>query len=82
MRKLLAPNTRAIGRPTGPPSCDAVPASMIDGTPTKLRDDLVRILGDKQVLHRLIKSLPLPVWVIRDILSARQARLLMPQSQT
>jgi D-lactate dehydrogenase len=54
MRKLLAPNTRAIGRPAGPPSCDAVPAAMIDGTPTKLRDDLVRILGDKQVLHRLI----------------------------
>jgi D-lactate dehydrogenase len=54
MRKLLAPNTRAIGRPAGPPSCDAVPATMIDGTPTKLRDDLVRILGDKQVLHRLI----------------------------
>jgi hypothetical protein len=32
-----------------PPSCDAVPAAMIDGTPTTLRDDLVRILGDKQV---------------------------------
>ena len=30
-------NTRAIGRPIGPPSCDAVPAAMIDGTPTKLR---------------------------------------------
>jgi hypothetical protein len=46
MKKLFAPNTRAIGRPAGPPSCDAVPAA--------LRDDLVRILGDKQVLHRVI----------------------------
>jgi len=57
MRKLFAPNTRAIGRPAGPPSSDAVPATMIDGTPTKLRDDLVRILGAKQVLHRIIDSI-------------------------
>ena len=54
MRKLLAPNTRAIGRPVGPPTCDAVPATMIDGTPKKLRHDLVRLLGDRQVLHRVI----------------------------
>jgi D-lactate dehydrogenase len=54
MRKLLAPNTRATGRPTGPPSCDAVPAAMIDGTPAKLRNALVRVLGDKQILHRVI----------------------------
>jgi D-lactate dehydrogenase len=27
---------------------------MINGTPTKLRDDLVQILGAKQVLHRVI----------------------------
>jgi D-lactate dehydrogenase len=45
---------RAIGRPVGPPTCDAVPATMIDGTPKKLRHDLVRILGDRQVLHRVI----------------------------
>jgi len=54
MKKLFAPNTRAIGRPAGLPSCDAVPAAMIDGTPPRLRDDLVRILGPKQVLHRVI----------------------------
>jgi D-lactate dehydrogenase len=34
--------------------CDAVPDSLIDGTPSELRDDLVRLLGKKQVLHRVI----------------------------
>lgn len=54
MRKLLEPNTRAIGRPPGPLMCDAVPDGMIDGTPSELRDDLVRLLGKTQVLHRVI----------------------------
>jgi D-lactate dehydrogenase len=54
MRRLFAPNTRAIGRPPGPAKCDAVPDSLIDGTPSGLRDDLVRLLGKKQVLHRVI----------------------------
>jgi D-lactate dehydrogenase len=54
MRKLFEPNTRAIGRPPGLPTCDAVPDSLIDGTPSELRDDLVRLLGKKQVLHRVI----------------------------
>src|SRR6202453_623829 len=54
MRRLFEPNTRAIGRPPGPPVCDAVPDSMIDGTPSGLRDDLVRLLGKKQVLDRVI----------------------------
>jgi D-lactate dehydrogenase len=54
MKKLFAPNTRAIGRPDGPPVCDAVPSAMIDGTPRELREDLVKLLGEKQVQHRLI----------------------------
>src|ERR1700733_7824701 len=54
MRKLFEPDTRAIGRPPGPPVCDAVPDSMIDGTPSELRDDLVQLLGKKQVLDRVI----------------------------
>ena len=54
MRKLFEPNTRAIGRPPGPPMCDAVPDSLIDGTPSELCEDLVRLLGKKQVLHRVI----------------------------
>jgi D-lactate dehydrogenase len=47
MRKLFAPNARAVGRPPGPTKYDAVPDSLIDGTPPELRDDLVR-------LHRFI----------------------------
>src|ERR1700722_15842907 len=54
MRRLFEPNTRAIGRPPGPPACDAVPDGMIDGTPSELRDDLVGLLGNKQVFHRVI----------------------------
>jgi hypothetical protein len=46
MRRLFEPNTRTIGRPPGPPACDAVPDSMIEGTPAELRDDLVRLLGN------------------------------------
>jgi D-lactate dehydrogenase len=34
--------------------CDAVPDSLIDGTPSELREDLVRLLGKGQVLHRII----------------------------
>jgi D-lactate dehydrogenase len=54
MRKLFEPNTRAIGRPPGPPTCDAMPDSLIDGTPSELRDDLVRLVGKNQVPHRAI----------------------------
>ena len=54
MRRLFEPNTRAIGRPPGPTKCDAVPDSLVDETPSELRDDLVRLLGKKQVFHRVI----------------------------
>jgi hypothetical protein len=54
MRRLLEPKTRAIGLPPGPAKCDAVPDNLIDRTPSELRDDLVRLPGKKQVLHRVI----------------------------
>jgi hypothetical protein len=54
MRRLFEPNARAIGRPPGPTKCDAVPDSLIDGTPSALRDELVRLVGRKQVFHRII----------------------------
>jgi hypothetical protein len=41
-----------MSRPPGQPACDAVPDSMIDGTPSELRDDLVRLLGKKRILDR------------------------------
>lgn len=53
MRRLFEPNSRAIGRPPEPTKCDAAPDSLIDGTPSELRDDgLARLLGKKQVYHR------------------------------
>src|ERR1700688_1110556 len=37
MRRLFEPNTRAIGGRPGPTKCNAVPDSLIDGTPSELR---------------------------------------------
>jgi hypothetical protein len=37
MRRLFEPNTRAVGHPPGPTMCDAVPDSLVDGTPSELR---------------------------------------------
>jgi hypothetical protein len=38
VRRFQTPATgeASIGRPSGPPACDAVPESMIDGTPSAL----------------------------------------------
>lgn len=54
MRKLFATDPAHLGRPAGPPQCDAVPQELADGTPGALRRDLVRLLGKDRVLHQLI----------------------------
>ena len=54
MAKLFTPDPTRIGRPAGPASVDAVPPDLLDGTPTKLRQELVELLGKDRVLHRLI----------------------------
>jgi D-lactate dehydrogenase len=54
MRKLFSTNPARIGRFDGPPRCDAVPASMIDGSPDGLKADLIGLLGKASVLHRAI----------------------------
>jgi len=54
MSKLLAPKPSRIGRPEGPEQADAVPPELVHGSPRKLRDDLVTLLGEDRVLHRLI----------------------------
>ncbi len=54
MSKLLAPDPSRIGRPEGPEQTDAVPPELLHGSPRKLRDDLVALLGEDRVLHRLI----------------------------
>ena len=54
MRKLFSANPARIGRCDGPPKSDAVPASLVDGTPGDLKADLIALLGKQNVLHRAI----------------------------
>ncbi|MGO9320569.1 MAG: FAD-binding and (Fe-S)-binding domain-containing protein [Solirubrobacteraceae bacterium] len=51
---LLAPDTRRIGRPPGPPHSDRAPDSLAAGTPEPLRSDLTALLGAERVLARAI----------------------------
>jgi D-lactate dehydrogenase len=53
MRKLLTPHVRAIGRPAGPATDDAVDPARAEGTPVALRHDLIQLVGQDQVLHRI-----------------------------
>jgi len=52
--KLFSANPTRIGRFDGPPMSDAVPASLVDGTPGDLKGDLIALLGKDNVLHRAI----------------------------
>ena len=54
IRKLFSANPARMGRFDGPPTCDAVPASLVDGTPGDLKADLIALLGKANVLHRAI----------------------------
>ena len=54
MTKLFAADPTRIGRPSGPAMADAVPGELLDGTPARLKADLVALLGEDRVLHRLI----------------------------
>jgi len=53
MRKLLTPHARAIGRPAGPARDDAVDPASVEGTPAALKNDLIQLVGQDQVLHRV-----------------------------
>src|ERR1700678_1805950 len=52
--KLLSANPARIGRFEAPPTSDAVPASLVDGTPGDLKADLIALLGKENVFHRAI----------------------------
>src|SRR6202167_4543539 len=52
--KLLSANPARIGRFEAPPTSDAVPASLVDGTPGDLKADLIALLGNENVFHRAI----------------------------
>src|SRR6202050_4402186 len=54
MRKLFSASPARMPRCDGPPKNDAVPASLVDGTPGGLRADLIALLGKHNVLHRAI----------------------------
>jgi len=54
IRKLFSANPARVGRFDGPPCNDAVPDSLVDGTPGELKADLVTLLGKENVLHRAI----------------------------
>jgi D-lactate dehydrogenase len=53
MRKMLTPHVRAIGRPAGPAQDDAVDPAGVEGTPAALKNDLIQLVGQEQVLHRV-----------------------------
>src|SRR5580704_16739364 len=53
MRKLLTPHVRTIGRPAGPAQDDAVDPARVEGTASKLKSDLIHLVGQDQVLHRV-----------------------------
>jgi D-lactate dehydrogenase len=54
IKKLFSANPARIGRFDGPLKCDAVPASLAEGTPGDLKADLIALLGKANVLHRAI----------------------------
>jgi hypothetical protein len=51
--EMLTPHVRAIGRPAGPAQDDAVDSARVEGTPAALKSDLVQLIGQDQVLHRI-----------------------------
>ena len=54
LRKLLSVDPALIGRFDAPPMSDAIPTSLIDGTPNGLKADLIALLGKENVFHRAI----------------------------
>ena len=54
MHKLLTPKVARLGRPDVPPETDAVDPSFSEGTPDSLKADLINLLGETQVLSRVI----------------------------
>src|SRR6202451_4269389 len=53
MPKFLSADPKRLGRPDVPPSSDAVDEGRVAGTPEELKDDLIEILGEDLVRHRI-----------------------------
>ena len=84
IKKLFSVNPARIGRPSVPAESDAVPAELVHGTPIRLRQDLERLVGRAQVLHRVLdlvryasdaspyRYIPRVVVVARDVADVAQ----------
>src|SRR6202522_992148 len=53
MHKFLSADPTRIGRPDVPPCSDAVDEELVGGTPDELKTDLIDILGEDLVRHRI-----------------------------
>ena len=53
-RKLLSVDPALIGRFDEPPMSDAIPSSLVNGTLSDLKADLIALLGKENILHRAI----------------------------
>jgi D-lactate dehydrogenase len=53
MHKLLSADPTRLGRPDVPPCWDAVDEGLVGGTPEELKTDLIEILGEDVVRHRI-----------------------------
>src|SRR6202035_1033631 len=53
MHKLLSADPARIGRPDVPPCSDAVDEQLVGGTPEELKRELIEIVGEDVVRHRI-----------------------------
>jgi len=53
MNHLLSADPARLGRPDVPPCSDAVDEALVGGTPDELRTDLIEVLGEDLVRHRI-----------------------------
>ena len=53
MHKLLSADPTRLGRPDVPPCSDAVDEELVGGTPEQLKEELIEILGEDVVRHRI-----------------------------
>jgi D-lactate dehydrogenase len=53
MHKLLSADPTLLGRPDVPPCSDAVDEALVGGAPDELKSELIEILGEDLVRHRI-----------------------------
>src|SRR5580658_4855359 len=53
MHKFLSADPTRLGRPDVPPCSDAVDEELVGGTPEELKRELIDILGEDLVRHRI-----------------------------